>query len=109
MVRGSPARMNRRRSLLAALVLAAALPACVAQTLPAETLPPQDRPEAFRKIDTDGDGWISRQEAALHPEVAANFDRADVDRDDRLSLAEFETIALNRSDQPGKFRTPERG
>ena len=101
--------MNGWRSLLAALVLAAAVPACVAQTPPAETLPPQDRPEAFRKIDTDGDGWISRQEAALHPEVAANFDRADVDRDDRLSLAEFETIALNRSDQPGKFRTPERG
>ena len=24
-------------------------------------------------LDTDGDGWISKKEAAAHPEVAANF------------------------------------
>jgi EF-hand domain pair len=74
-----------------------------------EDLPPQNRAEAFRQLDKDGDGWISREEAAAHPEVAAGFDKADQDRDGRLSLAEFATIALNRSDQPGKFRTPERG
>ena len=75
----------------------------------AEPLPPQDRPEAFRKLDTDRDGYISRQEAAAQPEVAANFDKADRDRDGRLSPEEFETIPLNRSDQPGAFRTPEQG
>jgi EF hand len=91
-------------TLVIALMLIAAPPAWSA-----EDLPPQDRPEAFRKLDTDGDGWISRKEAAAHPEVAAGFDKADRDRDGRLSLAEFATIALNRSDQPGKFRTPERG
>ncbi|MET0680653.1 MAG: EF-hand domain-containing protein [Burkholderiales bacterium] len=96
--------MTRWKSLLAAVALIASAPAWAA-----DTLPPQDRLAAFRQLDTDGDGWISRQEAAVQPEVAANFDRADVDRDNRLSLAEFETIALNRSDQPGKFRTPERG
>src|SRR5262245_1758700 len=98
--------MTRWRSLLAAVLLVASMPACAADTT---TLPPQDRPAAFRQLDTDGDGYISRREAAAHPEVAANFDRADADGDGRLSLAEFETIALNRSDQPGKFRTPERG
>ena len=96
--------MRRRRSLLVALVLAAAMPAWAG-----EDLAPQDRPEAFRKLDTDGDGWISRKEAAAHPEVAANFDKADRDRDGRLSLVEFETVALNRGDQPGKFRNPDRG
>jgi EF hand len=96
--------MKRCRSLLAALVLAAATPAWAA-----EELAPQDRPEAFRKLDADGDGWISRKEAAAQPEVAANFDEADRDRDGRLSLAEFETVALNRGDQPGRFRNPDRG
>jgi len=93
-----------RRSVLAALLLAVAAP-----VWPADELPPHDRPEAFRKLDADGDGWISRQEATAHPEVAASFDAADRDGDGRLSFAEFETIALNRSDQPGKFRTPDRG
>jgi hypothetical protein len=96
--------MTRRRLLFVALALAVATPAWSANDLP-----PQDRREAFRMLDTDGDGWISKKEAAAHPEVAANFARADVDGDGRLSFAEFETVALNRSDQPGKFRTPERG
>ena len=76
---------------------------------PSEVLPPQDRQEAFRTLDTDGNGWISRTEAAAHPVVAANFDKVDHDRDGRLSRDEFDELALNRSDQPGRFRTPERG
>ncbi len=90
--------------LIAAVSLAAAAPAGAA-----EPLPPQDRPEAFRRLDIDKDGFISRQEAAAQPEVAANFDKADSDRDGRLSFEEFETVPLNRSDQPGTFRTPEQG
>jgi hypothetical protein len=85
-------------------LIALSTAACVA-----EPLPPQDRPEAFRKLDTDKDGFLSRQEAALEPEVAANFDRADHNRDGKLSPEEFEAVPLNRSDQPGKFSAPERG
>ena len=75
----------------------------------AEPLDPQDRPAAFRQLDADGDGWISVEEAAAQPEVAENFQKADRDRDGRLSFDEFEGVALNRSDQPGKFRNPDRG
>lgn len=72
-------------------------------------LPPQDRPEAFRRLDVDADGWISREEAQAHPEVSANFANVDADNDGRLTLSEFEKVPLNRSDQPGQFQTPERG
>jgi Ca2+-binding EF-hand superfamily protein len=87
-----------------AMLLAIATPAWAA-----EELDPQDRPAAFRQLDADGDGWLSVEEAAVHPEVAANFQKADRDKDGRLSLEEFESVALNRSDQPGQFSNPDRG
>jgi hypothetical protein len=92
--------------LVAALVLVSAPTARTADE-PSE-LKPQDRPEAFRKLDADGDGYISEGEAAAHPDVAANFKKADVDHDGKLNLEEFETIALNRTDQPSKGSKPDR-
>lgn len=74
-----------------------------------EEVRPQDRAATFRQLDIDGDGWISSEEASANAEVAANFEKADRDQDGKLSPEEFEGIALNRSDQPGKFRNPERG
>jgi len=65
---------------------------CTAACVVAEPLAPQDRPEAFRILDTDKDGFLSRQEAAVEPEVAANFDRADRNRDGKLSFAEYDSI-----------------
>jgi hypothetical protein len=89
--------------VIASCLVAAALPAAE------ETLPPQDRAAAFRELDRNRDGWISQKEARASQVVASNFKKADGDGDRRLSFAEFETIPLNRSDQPGKFRNPDRG
>jgi hypothetical protein len=69
----------------------------------------QERHVAFQALDTNGDGWISREEATKRPEAASNFKQADRDGDGRLSFAEFETVPLNRTDQPGKFRKPDQG
>jgi Ca2+-binding EF-hand superfamily protein len=92
------------RAVLAGVLLGVALPAG-----PTEPLRPQDRLDAFGKLDTDKDGFLSRREVAAHPEVAANFDDADRNQDGRLGPEEFETVPLNRSDQPGVFQGPERG
>ncbi|TXC67584.1 hypothetical protein FSC37_20500 [Piscinibacter aquaticus] len=44
---------------------------------------------AFAKADANGDGKITKVEAAKMPEIAAKFDALDKDKDGSLSLAEF--------------------
>lgn len=107
--RGPPDQPLEPPAPIITSISAAFLLALTASAWAADLLDPQDRPAAFRQIDIDGDGWISVEEAAAEPEVAANFQKADQDRDGKLSIEEFETIAINRSDQPGKFRNPDRG
>ena len=93
---------------LANVIAAALILTSVHTAWTADELKPQDRPDAFHKLDVDGDGYISESEAAAHPDVAANFKKADLDHDGKLSLQEFETIALNRTDQPAKGSKPDR-
>ena len=87
--------------LLLLAVLASALPAAAELG----TLPVRVRDAAFAALDANGDGFLSRREARRHAGVAANFRAADTDGDGRLTLIEFGRIALNRSDQPGPYRT----
>jgi hypothetical protein len=54
-------------------------------------------------------GHLSKKEAAANAQVAAGFDKSDVNRDGKLSRDEFDAVALNRTDQPGKFSKPDRG
>jgi Ca2+-binding EF-hand superfamily protein len=46
--------------------------------------------DIFRRADADGDGALSRDEAAKSlPRIARKFDRIDADRDGRLTLEEM--------------------
>ena len=44
---------------------------------------------AFKRADANGDGKLSKDEAARLPAVAARFDELDKDKDGLLSMAEF--------------------
>ena len=50
----------------------------------------------FGYLDRNGDGNISKEEAANFKGVARNFDRADTNKDGVLSFEEFE-FAMNRA------------
>ena len=50
----------------------------------------------FGYLDRNGDGNISKEEAASFKGVARNFDRADTNQDGVLSFEEFE-FAMNRA------------
>ena len=79
--------------------IALALAACVAVTACQNMRPaPRDAAaggmsadldRAFRGMDTNGDGYISREEALADPAVARGFAEADANRDDRLDRSEF--------------------
>lgn len=43
---------------------------------------------SFEALDTDGDGYIDRREAAAHPVLSAEFNGVDADGDGRLAREE---------------------
>lgn len=83
-------------------MLALALPAAADEPQP--DLGVRAKEAVFASLDVNGDGYVSRREAARHAGVARGFDAADEDRDGRLSPLEFSRIAVNRSDQPGPYK-----
>jgi EF hand len=80
-------------ALLAALPLAglAQQPAQPGGQQPGQG-PATSTPEiAFMRADTNGDGKLSKPEAARLPAVAQKFDTLDKDKDGTLSMAEYMT------------------
>lgn len=58
----------------------------------------------FKRLDTDGDGYISRTEALKDPEVVRTFRRADANKDGRLDLDEYATAhTLSRAERPNEY------
>jgi hypothetical protein len=50
----------------------------------------------FRYLDFDGDGFVSKAEAAGNEFATLGFDRADRNRDGKLSFAEYDSIGKPR-------------
>ena len=78
---------------------AAAAPAASAPAAPVATYAPSELERAFKFMDSDGDGKVTRDEAAKFRNVAKHFDAADTNKDNVLSREEFDN-AMNRSKAP---------
>lgn len=104
-------RLLRRLALSSVLLVGAALAWSVAHaqaTPPAGPQPTSDPVskmrlssvqvlQAFRHIDRDGSGSLSRPEIAVYPRIEKHFDRIDVDRNGSVSPAEFESAVQQAS------------
>jgi hypothetical protein len=58
----------------------------------------QTRKQFFDKLDTNGDGSISRAEAQASPALVIVFPDADTNSDGALSVVEFEAVPLANPD-----------
>jgi hypothetical protein len=84
----------RSATLIAALAAALPLTALAQQAQPAQPgqQPAASTPEiAFMRADANGDGKLSKAEAARLPAVASKFDALDKDKDGMLSMSEYMT------------------
>ncbi|MBL8389827.1 MAG: EF-hand domain-containing protein [Hydrogenophaga sp.] len=90
---------HRSLALLAGITLGLASVSAFAQSTAAPASPEpstssstsgaSDAKAAFAKADTNGDGKLSKDEAAMLPAISANFDKADANKDGSLSASEF--------------------
>ena len=66
--------------------------ACLSMTLLVQAcVTPTETPAPDRlRVDANGDGIVTREEAQVYPRLATHFDAADVNRDGRLEGAELE-------------------
>ena len=79
--------LNRTAAIVA---LSSAAWGVSAQTTTEPAAPAKDKVEAaFTRADANGDGKLSKEEAARMPAVSAKFAQFDKDKDGSLSLAEF--------------------
>jgi Ca2+-binding EF-hand superfamily protein len=90
-------KVRNGTSLMVPIALSAALamPMALAQeTTDQETQDWQSETQtqhgdpSWNALDTDGDGYIGREEAAAHPELSNAFDDADADGDGQISQEE---------------------
>jgi hypothetical protein len=59
---------------------------------------------SFNSLDLNGDGKLSLAEAAGYSDIVTRFDRADRNRDGRLTPAEFERLAKLAPPKAGKSK-----
>ena len=86
--------------LASALMMHAGL-SMAADPMPAPAAP-VTMPKHTAKLDADGDGFVSREEAQASKHMNAHFNEVDTDRDGRLSAAEMQAYHDNHQPKAGK-------
>jgi len=57
-------------------------------------------PGSFERLDSDGSGYLSREEAALEPAMKGRWDQLDTNSDDRIDTKEFSAFEEDTKSAP---------
>lgn len=74
-------------------------PAETGRSVPRQNDAQQNAQNTFQRVDVDGNGFLSREEAKALPAVLEQFELWDQDGDGKISLQEFLSAARTRSNQ----------
>jgi Ca2+-binding EF-hand superfamily protein len=105
--------MKKTSRLIVAGTAATLLPFAVVfaqspdQSAPAQTEQSQQGGATFESLDTDGDGRISKTEAAANESVTAQFSRYDVNGDGFIERAEVGQANESQSQTPADTPQPQ--
>lgn len=92
--------MNKTLTMLLALGLSSAVFGAEPSGAPeAGAKPRMDMKQHFQRLDQDGNGTLSREEAKAHPRMANDFDAIDANKDGQVSDAEYRDHAKARWEQ----------
>jgi len=69
--------------------------------------PAEEKP-GLKMLDLDGDGKVSLAEAAGHPDIVTRFERADRNKDGKLTPREFDRLAKLPPPKAAKKKQPRR-
>ncbi|SHE93436.1 EF-hand domain-containing protein [Thermomonas hydrothermalis] len=95
--------MKRLHLMLLALTTTMASAAAIAQVAPPPAppaAPPAPPASPMQRVDANGDGVITRDEAAKFPRLAARFDQLDKNKDGKLTSDELPARHWRQDGQP---------
>ena len=99
-----------KKLLLLTLAVSVGLASTVALAQVAGQVAPQaGQRNMMSRMDTDGDGFISKDEAAKYPRLAANFDQIDTNKDGKLSKDELAAWHKAKMAEGGRMRGHDAG
>ena len=74
-----------------------------------QAAPQAGQSKMMSRMDTNGDGFISKDEAAKFPRLAANFDQVDTNKDGKLSKDELAAWRKTAMGEGGRMRGHDAG
>jgi hypothetical protein len=95
-----------RTEIMSKRIVLAAAALALAPLFAQPALAMDGKHEGRKKMDTNGDGMLSRDEAASRPRLSQHFDKIDANKDGQLSREEMQAFHKEHAGKRGPKPAP---